>query len=104
MLDAGLGWYDYNEFRKLCTASGWSWCSNDPTPNTQAQCKKGKWHCTAKCHVNNYSNRPNMPGFVTGEGWGNSRGDAELAAEKDANKNVPRGTYKRHCSFKCEQR
>ncbi len=33
------------------------------------KCKrKGRWHCTAKCHVNNFSNLPNIPDFVTGEG------------------------------------
>jgi RHS repeat-associated protein len=66
--------------------------------------KKGKYHCTAKCHINNFSNLPNIPDFVTGEGWGNSIGEEQLAAEKDANTKVPRGTYKRHCGFKCEQR
>ena len=66
--------------------------------------KRGKWHCVAKCHVNNFSNVPNAPLFVTGEGWGNSKGEAELAAEKDANTKVPRGTTKRHCGFKCEKR
>ena len=48
-----------------------------------------------------------IPGFITGEGWGNSRGEAELAAEKNANENLARlgtGIYKRHCKFKCEQR
>jgi len=78
-----------------------SWC---PSYRPPQQCKKGKWYCVAKCHINNFSNLPNIPDFVTGEGWGNSKGDAELAAEKDANTRVPRGTYKRHCSFKCEQR
>ncbi len=76
----------------------------DPVPDCQ---KKGKWHCTASCHINNFSNRPNIPGFITGEGWGNSRGEAELAAEKNANENLSRlgtGIYKRHCKFKCEQR
>jgi RHS repeat-associated protein len=66
-------------------------------------CGKGKWHCTAKCHINNFSDQPNVPAFVTGDGWGNSIGEAQLAAEKDANTRVPKGTYKRHCSFKCEQ-
>lgn len=106
--DAALAYHDYNEFRKLCTASGWSWCGDpvpQPPPSPTAECsKKGKWHCTAKCHINNFSNLPNIPGFVTGEGWGNSKGEAELAAEKNANTRVPRGTYKRHCSFKCDQR
>ena len=76
-----------------------------PTPQPPPPCKqaKGKWHCTAKCHINNFSNIPNAPAFVTGEGYGNSIGEAQLAAEKDANTRVPRGTYKRHCSFKCEQ-
>lgn len=32
VVDAGLAYYDYNQFRKLCTASGWSWCSNLPSP------------------------------------------------------------------------
>lgn len=76
----------------------------DPNPPCQ---KKGKWHCTASCHINNFSNRPNIPGFITGEGWGNSRSEAELAAEKNANANLSRlgtGIYKRHCTFKCEQR
>jgi len=80
--------------------------SPQPAPGGSRQCdqKNGKWHCTAKCHINNFSNLPNVPGFVTGEGWGNSAGDAQLAAEKNANTKVPRGTYKRHCSFKCDQR
>jgi RHS repeat-associated protein len=74
-------------------------------PREEEKCRrKGKWHCTAKCHINNFSNLPNIPDFVTGEGWGNSIGEAQLAAEKDANTRVPRGTYKRHCSFKCDQR
>jgi RHS repeat-associated protein len=64
----------------------------------------GKWHCTAKCHLNNFSNSPGIPDFVTGEGWGSSEGDAQATAEKDANTRVPRGSYKRHCSFKCEKR
>ena len=78
---------------------------NTPQPNPPPPCKqsKGKWHCTAKCHINNFGNIPNAPAFVTGEGYGNSIGEAQLAAEKDANTRVPRGTYKRHCSFKCEQ-
>lgn len=66
--------------------------------------EKKRYHCTAKCHINSFSDVRGAPDFVTGEGWGNSIAEAQLAAEKDANSRVPRGTYKRHCSFKCEQR
>ena len=69
--------------------------------------RKGKWHCIAKCHINNFSDRPNIPPFVFGEGWGSSKPEAELAAEEDANENISRlgrGIYKRHCGFKCDQR
>jgi RHS repeat-associated protein len=71
-----------------------------------SSCKanQGRWHCTAKCHINNFSNLPNIPDFVTGEGWGSSEAEATNAAQKDANSRVPRGTYKRHCDFKCEKR
>jgi hypothetical protein len=46
------------------------------------------------------------PGFITGEGWGNSRAEAVNAAQKNANENLKKlgtGIYKRHCDFKCEQ-
>jgi len=67
--------------------------------------KKGRYHCVAKCHINNFSDVPNVPSFVTGEGWGSSEPEAKLAAEKDANTNVVwRGVTKRHCDFKCDQR
>ena len=29
-LDVGLGVYDYNQFKKLCGAYGWGWCSAKP--------------------------------------------------------------------------
>jgi len=40
-VDVALGWYDYIEFRKLCDASGWSWCNNpvpqpSPSPSPDA--------------------------------------------------------------------
>ncbi|MBZ5679177.1 MAG: RHS repeat-associated core domain-containing protein [Acidobacteriia bacterium] len=74
-------------------------------PREEERCRrKGRWHCTAKCPIKNFSFLPNIPDYVFGEGWGNSKGDAELAAEKDANTKVPRGTHKQHCTFKCEKR
>jgi RHS repeat-associated protein len=30
-VDVGLGAYDYNKFRDLCTASEWGWCSRSPS-------------------------------------------------------------------------
>jgi RHS repeat-associated protein len=70
--------------------------------------RKGRYHCFAKCHVNNFGNNPNAPPFITGEGWGNSIPMAELASEKDANENLKklnlRGVTKRHCNFDCTQR
>jgi hypothetical protein len=47
-----------------------------------------------------------MPNWVYGEGWGNSKAEAVLAANKDANNNLKklgRGVYKRHCDYKCEK-
>jgi RHS repeat-associated protein len=66
--------------------------------------RRGRYQCIAKCHVKNFSNVPNAPEFVHGIGWGNSVAEAQAAAEKDANRLVPRGTHKRHCQFKCEKR
>ena len=50
--------------------------NTSPSPDAAKDnppCKKGKWHCTAKCHMNNFSNIPNAPMFVTGEGEGRKR-------------------------------
>ena len=117
---AVTGAYDAHELHLLCIAYGLC-ADNNPNPNpgptpgnsspsnsnSTAQCKRGRWHCTAKCHINNFSGRPNIPDFVFGEGWGNSEAEATNAAQKDANNNIKklgRGIYKRHCDFKCEKR
>ena len=85
-------------------ANNFQWGNSQEAQYEQGQKRCGRWHCRAKCPIKNFSFLPNIPEYVFGEGWGNSEGEAKLAAEKDANTKVPRGTHKRHCSFKCEKR
>jgi len=57
------------------------------------------WRCTATCNVDALGIR------VTGSGTGGSEYLACLAAQRDANGQVPSGAgaYKRHCSCRCSR-
>lgn len=59
------------------------------------------WRCTASCNVE--GTEPQCTGRVNGEGTGPNQNAACRAAKKDANNNVPRGCYKRHCQCDCSQ-
>jgi len=62
--------------------------------------RRSRWTCYARCNVQKIKEDACCPDRVTGVGHGPSRGAAENDAEHNANGNVPRGCYKRHCSFK----
>jgi len=62
---------------------------------------KDKWTCTASCHGVQIQPGANCPPFITGTGSGSDENEACRAAKQNANGNVPRGCYKRHCKCDC---
>ncbi len=84
---------------------------NNPHPPKPSTCPtplapeaKDKWHCTASCNIENFSNVPNAPLRVTGAGSGSSEVAACANAKSAAVASAPRGTYARHCQCQCSKR
>jgi RHS repeat-associated protein len=71
-----------------------------PAPSPSALSKSVT--CEAKCNVQQIDPNANCPERVFGTGMGFNQPGACVAAQRDANKNVPRGCYKRHCDCDCE--
>ncbi|MEM1182679.1 MAG: hypothetical protein AAGM22_30315, partial [Acidobacteriota bacterium] len=71
----------------------------NPCDNTTSRKRRrgGKWKCTARCHVKDFSGVSVGSGFVTGFGTGPSRSMAAQAAMANASSNTPPGTHARHC-------
>jgi hypothetical protein len=61
------------------------------------------WHCKATCNVEPTDKGGHCPERVSGNGNGKTRPAACKAAQKDANNNVPKGCYKRHCDCDCSR-
>jgi hypothetical protein len=59
--------------------------------------------CTASCHLAVATPGANCSGYVWGSGVGKTYDIACNAAKNDANLQVPRGCYKRHCQCTCGQ-
>ena len=59
-------------------------------------------HCKATCNIQVIRKGAPCPERVFGTGSAPAQDKACLAAQKDANRSVPQGCYKRHCDCKCK--
>jgi len=66
-------------------------------PPFQFCARRARWTCTARCHVNNFSDVPGVPDFITGTGSGPTKSMACQEAMDNAVASAPRGTTARHC-------
>ncbi|RBY74496.1 hypothetical protein DQ239_19490 [Blastococcus sp. TF02-09] len=76
-------------------ANAYVYSENDPCNASDGTGLKTH-RVTVKCQVVHYV-RGTVTGYVFGFGKGNTREKAVKAAQKDANRHVPKGHYKRHC-------
>jgi len=79
-------------------------CREAPAPQSPKwELARGRWGCSASCNVQSIDPACKQT-RVYGQGSGSDQAGACLAAQQDANTQVQRGCYKRHCQCHCSKR
>lgn len=79
------------------SATNYDYAGQNPVTNLDLDGRKYK--CKCSCHL--AGSGPQCDGFALGEGEGKTQQEAAKNGQRDANNDVPRGCYKRHCNCKC---